>query len=72
MLLFLGTVRDHHAGRAVAGLTYSAYRPMAEETLEQLAADHDSTSNVVVIDCFDLKLDEAVVQVDAVAPDDGR
>jgi molybdopterin synthase catalytic subunit len=27
---FAGTVRDHHAGRAVVGLEYSAYEPMAE------------------------------------------
>ena len=27
---FLGTVRDHHGGRAVRGLEYSAYDPMAE------------------------------------------
>ncbi|MFN0179797.1 MAG: molybdenum cofactor biosynthesis protein MoaE [Gemmatimonadales bacterium] len=28
--VFLGTVRDHHAGRGVVELEYSAYRPMAE------------------------------------------
>ncbi len=39
VLLFLGTVRNHHAGRAVAGLTYSAYRPMAEATLGRIVAD---------------------------------
>ena len=27
---FLGAVRDHHAGRAVESLEYSAYEPMAE------------------------------------------
>lgn len=27
---FLGTVRDHHQGRAVQALEYSAYSPMAE------------------------------------------
>jgi molybdopterin synthase catalytic subunit len=27
---FLGTVRDHHQGRAVQALEYSAYAPMAE------------------------------------------
>lgn len=39
VLLFLGTVRDHHRGRAVDRLTYSAYRPMAEETLERIASE---------------------------------
>jgi molybdopterin synthase catalytic subunit len=28
--LFVGTVRDRHLGRAVTGLAYSAYQPMAE------------------------------------------
>lgn len=27
---FLGLVRDHHGGRAVVDLSYSAYQPMAE------------------------------------------
>ncbi len=39
VLLFLGTVRNHHAGRPVAGLNYSAYRPMAEATLGRIVAD---------------------------------
>jgi molybdopterin synthase catalytic subunit len=29
-VVFLGQVRDHHAGRGVLGLEYSAYEPMAE------------------------------------------
>jgi molybdopterin synthase catalytic subunit len=39
VVLFLGTVRDHHAGRPVAKLTYSAYRPMALEGLRRIATD---------------------------------
>ena len=39
VLLFLGTVRDHHQGRAVRRLTYSAYRPMALKVLERIAAE---------------------------------
>ncbi len=37
VLLFLGTVRDRHRGRPVSRLTYSAYRPMAEQILERIA-----------------------------------
>ena len=33
---FLGTVRDHHEGRAVRGLEYTAYEPMAEETCREI------------------------------------
>lgn len=39
VLLFLGTVRDHHRGRRVERLTYSAYRSMAEKTLERIIAE---------------------------------
>lgn len=39
VVVFLGTVRDHHRGRRVAGLTYSAYRPMAEAVLRRIVAD---------------------------------
>jgi MoaE-MoaD fusion protein len=36
-LLFVGRVRDHHGTRRVSGLTYEAYRPMAEAALERIA-----------------------------------
>jgi molybdopterin synthase catalytic subunit len=39
VVIFLGTVRDHHAGRPVAKLTYSAYRAMALEGLRRIVAD---------------------------------
>jgi molybdopterin synthase catalytic subunit/molybdopterin converting factor small subunit len=39
VVIFLGTVRDHHAGRPVEKLTYSAYRVMALEGLRRIVAD---------------------------------
>jgi molybdopterin synthase catalytic subunit len=36
---FLGTVRDHHEGRAVVGLDYSAYLPMAEAECARIVAE---------------------------------
>ncbi|HEX9940775.1 MAG TPA: molybdenum cofactor biosynthesis protein MoaE [Thermoanaerobaculia bacterium] len=39
VVVFLGTVRDHHAGRPVERLTYSAYQPMALEGLRRIVAD---------------------------------
>jgi molybdopterin synthase catalytic subunit len=36
MVAFAGTVRNHHEGKGVAGMTYSAYGPMAEKVLEEL------------------------------------
>ena len=37
--LFLGTVRDHNAGRRVRYLEYHAYEPMAQAELERIEAD---------------------------------
>lgn len=39
VVLFLGTVRDHHDERPVERLTYTAYRPMARTRLEAIAGD---------------------------------
>lgn len=36
VLSFAGTVRNHHQGRAVRGIHYHAYRPLAESTLATL------------------------------------
>jgi len=43
VVVFLGTVRDHHAGRPVAKLTYSAYRSMALEGLRRIVTDLEAT-----------------------------
>ncbi|MDX1503875.1 MAG: molybdenum cofactor biosynthesis protein MoaE [Thermoanaerobaculia bacterium] len=44
VLLFVGRVRDHHRGRAVQGLTYHAYRPMAERAMARIARELESGS----------------------------
>lgn len=36
---FLGVVRNHHDGRAVTGLEYSAYEPMAEAECDRIVAE---------------------------------
>ncbi|HEV7506734.1 MAG TPA: molybdenum cofactor biosynthesis protein MoaE [Thermoanaerobaculia bacterium] len=43
-VVFLGTVRDHHAGRPVAKLTYSAYRSMALEGLRRIVTDLEASA----------------------------
>lgn len=45
IVLFLGTVRNAHAGRAVAALAYSAYRRMAEQKLAEIVADLEAQGN---------------------------
>jgi molybdopterin synthase catalytic subunit len=44
VVVFLGTVRDRHAGRAVAGITYTAYRAMAAAVLRGIAADLEAAA----------------------------
>jgi molybdopterin synthase catalytic subunit/molybdopterin converting factor small subunit len=44
VVVFLGTVRDHHGGRPVAKLTYSAYRPMALEGLRRIVTDLEASA----------------------------
>jgi molybdopterin synthase catalytic subunit len=39
VVLFLGTVRDHNDGRAVSGMRYDSYGPMAEKVLGEIAAE---------------------------------
>ena len=44
VVLFLGTVRDHHRGRAVRAITYSAYPSMAERRLATIAAELEAAN----------------------------
>ena len=37
--IFLGLVRDHHQGRSVLGLDYSAYGPMAEQVTGEIVGE---------------------------------
>jgi len=51
VILFLGTVRDTHEGRAVTGMEYSAYRSMAEREMAEIAkeaAAQFGTDDIVV------------------------
>jgi len=49
VVVFLGTVRNHHAGRAVEKLTYSAYRRMAADTLAKIVAELEAHGTRVSI-----------------------
>jgi molybdopterin synthase catalytic subunit len=37
--LFVGTVRDHHDGKSVLSLSYTAFKEMAEKEFAKIAAD---------------------------------
>jgi molybdopterin synthase catalytic subunit len=45
---FLGTVRNHHGGRAVLRLEYSAYAPMVESECARIVAEAESRWQVAV------------------------
>ncbi|MFL6200235.1 MAG: molybdenum cofactor biosynthesis protein [Thermoanaerobaculia bacterium] len=49
VVVFLGTVRNHHAGRSVEKLTYSAYRRMAVDTLAKIVAELEAGGTRVAI-----------------------
>ncbi|MCC5859496.1 MAG: molybdenum cofactor biosynthesis protein MoaE [Ectothiorhodospiraceae bacterium] len=36
LVVFAGTVRNHHEGKGVSGMSYSAYKPMADRVLKEL------------------------------------
>ncbi len=38
LVSFVGTVRDHHKGKKVTGLSYSAYGPMAENLCRDIVS----------------------------------
>lgn len=48
---FVGTVRDHHGGREVVGIEYTAYEPLAERVLarieEEIGAGHRTRVRVL-------------------------
>src|SRR3954469_12143145 len=45
---FLGTVRNHHGGREVARLEYSAYQPMAEAECARIVTEAQTRWNCTV------------------------
>jgi molybdopterin synthase catalytic subunit len=67
VVVFHGTVRDHHAGRKVEKLTYSAYRPMAREALarivEDLESDHEGLRAAIVHRLGEVPVGEASVVI---------
>jgi molybdopterin synthase catalytic subunit len=48
LVLFVGVVRNHHAGRRVERLTYTGYRPMALERLRRIVAELELASGARV------------------------
>ena len=71
-VLFVGTVRNAHGGRSVAGIDYSAYEPMAEATLarieRELAAEHPGLAVRIVHRLGRLAAGEASIAIAAAAP----
>jgi molybdopterin synthase catalytic subunit len=70
--LFVGTVRDQHEGRAVSGIDYEAYGPMALRELETIlaeAAERFATDRIVVEHRLgSLAVTEASIAIAVAAP----
>jgi molybdopterin synthase catalytic subunit len=68
---FVGLVRDHHNGRGVNSLSYSAYEPMAEQVCGEIVAEAETRWPVRVAlrhRLGDLSIGDAAVAI-AVAGD---
>ena len=72
MVTFTGTVRDHHQGRRVRGLSYDAYEAMALPLLEEIATgarERYALSRVVVVHRLgDMAVGEASVFIGVASP----
>ena len=75
-VVFTGTVRNHHEGRAVAYIEYEAYVPMAESVLADIAARAQQTFGLSRIELIHrygkLDIGEASVCVAVSAPHRGE
>ncbi|HET9065883.1 MAG TPA: molybdenum cofactor biosynthesis protein MoaE [Gemmatimonadales bacterium] len=68
---FVGTVRDHHEGRSVVGLSYSAYVEMAERECQAIVEATEGRLGVRIAlnhRIGDLAVGDAAVVVVAAAP----
>jgi molybdopterin synthase catalytic subunit len=68
VVTFVGVVRDHHDGRRVTGLSYSAYEPMADSECEAIKAEAERRWPVrvaVVHRLGDLEIGEGAVAIAA-------
>jgi molybdopterin synthase catalytic subunit len=66
VVTFVGTVRDHHHGRAVTGLSYSAYEPMAESVCAAIKTEAEGRWPVraaLVHRLGDLEIGDAAVAI---------
>ena len=72
VVLFLGTVRDRQADRAVTAITYSAFRPLAERVLAtieaELDAEHPGLRVRIVHRLGTLEVGEASVAIASASP----
>lgn len=72
VVLFLGTVRNHHEGRGVEAIRYEAYESMAADELRRVATDvaarFDTDRVAVVHRVGDLEVGEASVAVATSSP----
>ncbi len=71
-VVFVGSVRDRHAGHEVVAIDYSAYAPLAEKTLERIerevAADHEGLALRIGHRTGRLEVGEASIVIAAAAP----
>ena len=71
-VLFLGTVRDRHGGREVAGIAYSAYEAMADRVLATIERELESATPDLAVRIVhrlgELAAGEASIAIAAASP----
>jgi molybdopterin synthase catalytic subunit len=71
VVTFLGTVRNHHAGREVERLEYTAYTPMAEAMCDRIRREAEERWDVAIAlehRLGDLGIGDVSVAIAAAAP----
>lgn len=71
VVTFLGTVRNHHAGREVERLEYTAYAPMAEAMCDRIRHEAEERWDVAIAlehRLGDLGIGDVSVAIAAAAP----
>lgn len=76
LVVFEGLVRDHHDGKTVARMRYTAYKPLAERVLQELEAEVRERFGVpvcrIVHRVGDLEIGESSVAVVVRSPHRGE
>lgn len=50
--IFMGTVRNHHEGKAVKALKYTSYKPLAEKMIREIELEIEKSIRYLMCEWF--------------------